>query len=538
MRKLKVGIIDLVTKAPTKSLWARIMNANFASIMPQVVGVWCEEEGHDVSFVCYTGFGNLEAELPSNLDLVFIGAFTQAAQLSYALSNMFRASGAVTAIGGPHARCYPQDSAKYFDYVLGFTDKEVITDVLQDCSRHRPVGRRLNAKRQPNELPGVRERWKYIEKTLEKAPLAKMVPMIGSLGCPYTCSFCIDSEIPFRQLSLEIMKEDLRFLRTKFKRPRVGWMDPNFGIRFDECLTAIEEAVPQDSIDFYAETSLSLLSEPHMQRLRRNGFKVIMPGIESWFDLGNKSKTGSKNGMEKVKLISEHINMVMSYMPYLQANFVVGLDVDEGREPYELTKRFVDLSPAAYPAYSLLTAYGQAAPLNLGYQRDERLIPFPFHFMDTQHAMNVKPKNYSWPQFFDYLADVTKHTFTPRAIYNRFKAMESTGWRWMNVLRGLTAQGIGRVKYYTELKNQLETDTKFRAFFEQETTEIPEHYVNWVRKDLGPFWKWLPEGALYHDQHAYLKEYENGDGSQPDAVLVGVAGSSGKAGKFVERVNG
>jgi len=201
MRKLKVGIIDLVTKAPTKSLWARIMNANFASIMPQVVGAWCEEEGHDVSFVCYTGFGDLEAELPANLDLVFIGAFTQAAQLSYALSNMFRASGAVTAIGGPHARCYPQDSAKYFDYVLGFTDKQVIKDVLQDCSRHRPVGRRLNAKRQPNELPGVRERWKFIEKTLEKAPLVQMVPMIGSLGCPYTCSFCIDSEIPYRQLA-------------------------------------------------------------------------------------------------------------------------------------------------------------------------------------------------------------------------------------------------------------------------------------------------------------------------------------------------
>jgi len=23
--------------------------------------------------------------------------------------------------------------------------------------------------------------------------------------------------------------------------------------------------------------------------------------------------------------------------------------------------------------------------------------------------------------------------------------------------------------------------------------------------DLGPFWDWLPEGALYHDPNAYLK---------------------------------
>lgn len=42
-RKLRIGIIDLVTKGPTKALWARVMYANFASIMPQVLGVWCEE---------------------------------------------------------------------------------------------------------------------------------------------------------------------------------------------------------------------------------------------------------------------------------------------------------------------------------------------------------------------------------------------------------------------------------------------------------------------------------------------------------------
>ena len=90
MRKLRIGVIDLVTKGPTKALWARVMHANFASIMPQVIGVWCEEEGHDVTLVCYTGFENLDEALPEDVDLVFIGAFSQAAQLAYALSNLFR----------------------------------------------------------------------------------------------------------------------------------------------------------------------------------------------------------------------------------------------------------------------------------------------------------------------------------------------------------------------------------------------------------------------------------------------------------------
>jgi radical SAM superfamily enzyme YgiQ (UPF0313 family) len=234
MRKLAVGIVDLVGKGSTQTLWARIMYANLANIMPQAIASWCEQEGHEVTFVCYTGPEDLTEAIPQNVDIVFIGAYTHAAQLAYALSNRFRASGAVTVLGGPHARCYPQDAQKYFDYVLGFTDQEIIRDVLQDCAQHRPFGQYLAAARQPVALPGVRERWKFIEQTLNKAPLIKYVPMIGSMGCPYTCSFCIDSTVPYQPLDFDGIKADLRFLLTKYKRPRVGWQDPNFGVRFND----------------------------------------------------------------------------------------------------------------------------------------------------------------------------------------------------------------------------------------------------------------------------------------------------------------
>src|SRR5204862_305378 len=107
-----------------------------------------------------------------------------------------------------------------FDYVLGFTDRAVIRDVLQDCARHRPLGVHRAAPRQPAALPGVRERWKFIEPTLRKAPFFKIVPMLGSLGCPYTCSFCIDSVVPYQPLDMQVLQEDLRFLRQKLRRLR------------------------------------------------------------------------------------------------------------------------------------------------------------------------------------------------------------------------------------------------------------------------------------------------------------------------------
>src|SRR5881396_927800 len=521
LRPLRIGVIDLVTKGPTSALYARVMHANLASIMPQAVAVWCEAEGHEVTLVCYTGFENLVAELPDPVDLVFIGAFTEAGQLAYALSNLFRSKGAVTALGGPHARSYPQDACQYFDYVLGFTDKTVIRQVLQDCSQHRPLGVSVAAKQQPTTLPGVRERWKFIEPTLRKAPLIKIVPMLGSLGCPYTCSFCIDSVVPYQPLDFDVLKDDLRFLVRTVPRPRVAWHDPNFGVRFDDYLDAIEEAVPPNGIDFIAESSLSLLSEPHLKRLQRNGFKALLPGVESWYDLGNKSKTGQLKGMDKVRQVSDHVNMILRHIPYVQTNFVLGLDTDAGQEPFELTKRFVDLTPGAFPGYSLLSAFGRAAPLNLEYQRADRVLPFPFHFLDNNHAMNVKPKHYAWPDFYDHVIGLTRYTFSGRAIVRRFRATSAPIPRWMNVVRAVSSEGFGRIRYHTELRRRLDVDPQIRGYFDQETTQIPQFYVEQVRRDLGPLWQWLPEGALYHDHHAYLKSEE----AQPLEPVSGVSGA-------------
>jgi len=58
------------------------------------------------------------------------------------------------------------------------------------------------------------------------------------------------------------------------------------------------------------------------------------------------------------------------------------------------------------------------------------------------------------------------------------------------------------------VRRRFDTDPQFRRFFEQETTDIPQFFAQRVRKELGPFWEWLPEGALQHDPNAYLTSQE------------------------------
>ncbi|HTT67829.1 MAG TPA: hypothetical protein VMF70_07370 [Gemmatimonadales bacterium] len=500
MRQLHIGILDVVD-TPTHGIFPRVMNGNLASIMPQVVGAWCERAGHRVSYTCYTGFGSVLAELPPDLDLLFVGAFTQAALFAYAVSNYYRQRGTVTVLGGPHARCYPEDAARFFDYVLGFTDRAVLDEVLRECAPHRPIGRHLAAARQPLEMPPLAERWRFAEAAMAKAPTVKIVPMIGSLGCPYTCSFCIDSTVDYQPLSYAQLGEDLRFVQRKMRRPIVGWHDPNFGVRFDEFMDVIEDAVPPGRMRHIAESSLSLLSEPHLVRMKRNGFQALLPGVESWFDHGNKSKT-RLTGEEKVRQVSDQINMILRYVPYVRTNFVFGLDIEQGPEPFELTKRFLDRSPGVFAAYSLLTAYGRAAPLNLDYQRTGRVLPFPFQFLDSHQAMNVRPKNYSWPEFYDHVVALSRHSMSLKGVAYRFATTRGAA-RWIKLVESFSWSG--RTRYHSGVRDLMDNDRSVQRFMNGESDRLPEHYRSRIQANLGPLYGLLPEGALEHDHLAYLK---------------------------------
>jgi len=499
MKRRRVTVLDLVTRGPTKALFARIMNANLASIMPQAIAAWCEELGHDVNYVCYTGREDLNALISDETDIVFIGAFTRSAFTAYAISNLYRRRGVTTVLGGPHARCYPEDAARYFDYVLGFTDKTIVDQVLREAAPAASIGQRLNARGQPKTLPGIAARWKFIRTMLAKAPFLRIVPTIGSMGCPYTCSFCIDASVDYQPLPFDELRHDLKFLLSKVRRPIVGWHDPNFGIRFNDYMSAIEDVVPPGRMRFIAESSLSILSEDRLQRLAVNGFVGIMPGIESWFELGNKSKTGRNVGAEKVDRVAEHVNAILRYIPFVQTNFVLGLDSDAGSEPFELTRRFLDLSPGSYPAFSMLTAYGNAAPLNRELQRAGRVLPIPFPFLDGNHAMNVRPLNYDWPEIYAHAADITQYALKGRRMIARWQANTGTT-RWVNLVRSYSSK---RADFQRTMTDALRTDPSMRRFFAGTTREIPSFYVTRIMRGLGPLWEALPRSALLHDQNTF-----------------------------------
>jgi len=102
------------------------------------------------------------------------------------------------------------------------------------------------------------------------------------------------------------------------------------------------------------------------------------------------------------------------------------------------------------------------------------------------------------------MIDLGNYTFSGKAIVNRYKVNKEPIPRWMTVLRGVSIRS-SKIKRCREVLQRLERGSKFRAYFEQETTELPQFYIHRIRKDLGALWEWLPDGALHHDPNAYLK---------------------------------
>ncbi|MGB8492599.1 MAG: hypothetical protein WCE64_16215 [Bacteroidales bacterium] len=464
--------------------------------MPQIIGVWCREEGHEVNYSIFTGSQKVRDLIPDQTDLVFISSFTFTAHLAYALSNYARSRGILTALGGPHARSYPDDASLYFDYVLGLTDKELLKDLLHNIEFNKQKGTYLTSLSQPSSLPGVRERWEFIEQVHRLPSLIKVVSMIGSFGCPYQCDFCIDAEIPYQTLDMGMIKEDIRFLIKKMKHPIVGWYDSNFGIRFNSFMENIESAAPPGSISFIAECSLSILTEPNVKILKKNGFKMIMPGIESWFGYGKKSKMGLSTGMDKVKVVGEQVNMILRYIPQVHTNFMFGFDSDAGEDPFTLTKRYIDIAPAAYPSFQLLTAFGQSSKGNLRYATENRIIPIPYHMMAGMNTMNIIPRNYSWEEFYVHYIDLLKYGFSARAMYRRFRANPIKAAKWITLFLSLSQGGLGKISHVSAMLENYRRKADFRSFMNKETIQVPAFMIEKVKKELGPMWYWLPDKSL------------------------------------------
>ncbi len=495
---MRVGIIDLLTDTPLRGPLARLYGAyfrkQFASLGPQLVSVWCRRMGHQVAYATYYGQADPRRLLPTDLDVCFVAAHTPSALLAYGLAKVLRRERVRTVIGGPHAKSFPLDCLRFFDIVVTGADRGLIEDIVRGAVDPPAI---VAGGRPLTEIPTVAERRPEIERSAfiaGRSGLTTVIPMLTSLGCPYRCDFCIDWNNRYLGLPAEQIEADLHYISTHFPRAIIGYHDPNFAVRFDQTMDAIA-TVPEGRRNGYImESSLSILKESRLPRLKETNCVYVAPGIESWDDYSNKAGAQGLRGWAKLEQIVAHLRLLSEYVPGIQANILFGLETDRGAAPVELTKAFIRRLPSVWPTINIPTPFG-GTPLYDRYLAERRILrTLPFAFYYTPY-LAIRLNHYEPLEYYDHMIDMYETLMSRRMLARRlFDTGRPAAIRFVHGLRSYAARQD--LAAFRRLRAKLATDRQFRAFHDGRTTALPSFYRREIAARLGPYAGLLDDAEL------------------------------------------
>ena len=485
---MRVGILDILalpSQGPAEAVYHALLTKQFASITPQAISVWCRRLGHDPFYAVYYGAGDARRLLPPDLDVLFVSCYTQVSPIAYAVGLLYREAGTRTVIGGPHARAFPTDCLRFFDVVVKECDQELIADIL---SGQADPGSVISSARPYDDVPTVEERMPEIRASAfywghRRLPLST-IPMLASTGCPYRCDFCIDWDNPYRPLPAERLAADLRYLADRLPGTLIVFHDPNFAVKFDEVFTVLESVPAPVRPPYMIETSLTILREDRVSRLKGTNCALLAPGVESWTDYSNKAGVGRAAGAEKVDRVVEQFQRLDENVPYLQANFMFGLDTDSGTEPAELTRHFMDRTPFVWPVINIPTPFG-GTPVYEQLVRESRILrAMPFGFYYTPYLVTTL-KHYDPVDYYGQLVGLLEHASAPAMLRRRIGSTQNRTVRLVHRIR--TAGTRATLKSIRRILGLLRSDPSFRAFHDGRSAALPQFYRDRYERMLGRY---------------------------------------------------
>jgi radical SAM superfamily enzyme YgiQ (UPF0313 family) len=498
---MRIGVLELQSY-PARDTWEYIeyffSNKQYVSVTTQSVSFWCRQLGHQVFYATYSGFGDPIAKLPDDLDLVFISAHTLTAPLAYAMCMLFRRRGACTVLGGPHAKSYPQDSLRYADLVVLECDQALVEDILHD--RFQP-GSIISSPEPYREVPLVAERLPEIKKSSFAAGRphpGSFIPLISSMGCPYTCDFCSDWDNPYHPLSSERLLADLNFVSENYPGVPLVFHDPNFAVRFDEVMSILESIPPKNRNPYGVQSTFTILRAERLERLRDTRCIFLLPSIESWTaEYSNKLGVGKIEAEEKLTRMVEKFYTLKEYVPYLGTNLIFGLDHDSGPDSFEISKEFLVRAPIVYPTLHIPIPFGGTPLFSTLFNEGRILKSMPFTFYRIPY-MTIIFNHYDPVTFMQYMVDLFAVASSNSLLRERFAHDKHILARGTNLMRTITAKR--RCKIFKEILNLLISDSQVLAFHEGKTEKLPDYYAWEYERLMGKYAELVPvEESSWHD---------------------------------------
>jgi hypothetical protein len=232
------------------------------------------------------------------------------------------------------------------------------------------------------------------------------------------------------------------------------------------------------------ESSLSILRAPRLERLARTNCAAVATGVESWTGYSNKSGAGGRTGADKVDETVRRFEELNHHVSYLQANFLFGLDSDEGEEPVRASLDFMTRTPFVWPTVNVPVPFAGTLLYDdlMAGGRVLRTLPFSFYYAPYL-AMTLE--HYDPVGYYERLIALLAHATSPAMLQSRLASTSSRGIRLVHRTR--TFSHRAELRKFREILGLLRTDASFRAFHEGRTSALPEFYHRRYERMLGRY---------------------------------------------------
>jgi anaerobic magnesium-protoporphyrin IX monomethyl ester cyclase len=172
---------------------------------------------------------------------------------------------------------------------------------------------------------------------LNRSPLARRRPfalVVTSIGCPYSCRFCVAGSMPYRWRNIDNVVEELRVLRGLGIR-EIMFNDPTFTVSRKRVAELCGKMDAEGmGFGWIANAHVATVSDEMMSAMREAGCHTVMMGVESAQDeiLASYSKgTTRAKVLEAFRTCRRHKIKTLAY-------FIIGLPGETRESTLETIK--------------------------------------------------------------------------------------------------------------------------------------------------------------------------------------------------------
>ncbi|MFX0203538.1 MAG: B12-binding domain-containing radical SAM protein [Candidatus Hodarchaeota archaeon] len=207
--------------------------------------------------------------------------------------------------------------------------------------------------------------------------------MYTSMGCPYSCIFCVMRQTKWRKRSVESIRKEITYLKNEHGLKCVFFMDELFTMdrqrTVDLCKAFIENKI---DLTWYTSTRINMVDEDLLEIMRRAGCRSISFGIES----GSQKILDYAKKDVKVEQAMEAVKMVKDAGIGVHLSFIIGLP-GENWKTFKKTLDFVKKTLPSMAQFNVAVPYPGTPLYDLA--RSKGWIDEDLDYTQLQHQASI-----------------------------------------------------------------------------------------------------------------------------------------------------